>query len=319
MEMADLNDIRVFTVVGQQDTLTSAAAKLKLPTSTVSRSLTRLEKSLDMLLIQRSSRGLVLTDFGKEYLQICRRALRTLHEGSETLAGRGNGQATHQSRLPGHDGPPDLCAFSKGVAGSYPELRLQIEPYTPAVEQEFREDIDVVFKVRTPRDSIRRMRNYPSTKRGLFASADYLRKFGMPSRPEELAAHACIGSGTWKLNRGASSIAPDIQYKVVTNDPTVLLELTLKHCGIALLPLYMARWPETDKKLIPVLPRWSFLPLTLCALFSGQSRLIPKVQVLLDFLGEYIGTTRDPRLHGADPRGLFADLRSATGSDKGNS
>ena len=320
MEMADLNDIRVFTVVGQQDTLTSAAAKLKLPTSTVSRSLTRLEKSLDMLLIQRSSRGLVLTDFGKEYLQICRRALRTLHEGSETLAGRRERPSgLIKVACPVTMAHLIFAPLVKELLDRYPELRLQIEPYTPAVEQEFREDIDVVFKVRTPRDSIRRMRNYPSTKRGLFASADYLRKFGMPSRPEELAAHACIGSGTWKLNRGASSIAPDIQYKVVTNDPTVLLELTLKHCGIALLPLYMARWPETDKKLIPVLPRWSFLPLTLCALFSGQSRLIPKVQVLLDFLGEYIGTTRDPRLHGADPRGLFADLRSATGSDKGNS
>jgi len=58
MDVPDLNDIRIFTVVGQQGTLTSAAGKLRLPTSTVSRALTRLEKSLDVLLIRRSSRGL---------------------------------------------------------------------------------------------------------------------------------------------------------------------------------------------------------------------------------------------------------------------
>jgi LysR family transcriptional activator of dmlA len=72
----------------------------------------------------------------------------------------------------------------------------------------------------------------------------------------------------------------------------------------------MSRWPETDGRLVPVLPRWSCEPVTLCALFSGQSRLTPKVQVLLDFLAEYIGTARDPRLHGVDPKGLFIDLHA---------
>jgi len=62
-------------------------------------------------------------------------------------------------------------------------------------------------------------------------------------------------------------------------------------------------------KLVPVLPRWTAQPVTLCALFSGQSRLTPKVHVLLDFLGEYIGTPRDPRLRGADAKGLFMNPR----------
>ena len=196
----------------------------------------------------------------------------------------------------------------KELLERYPQLRLQIESYTPVPDQEWREDIDVVFKVRAPRDSTRRMRNYPSTKRGLFASAQYVATFGMPSRPEELLAHTCIGSGTWRLTRGETTITPNIQFQVILNDPTILLELTLKHCGIALLPLYMGRWPETGSQLVPVLPRWNCDPVTLCALFSGQSRLTPKLQVLLDFLGEYIGTSRDPRLRGVDAKGLFATL-----------
>jgi DNA-binding transcriptional LysR family regulator len=191
----------------------------------------------------------------------------------------------------------------------YPQLRLQIESYTPAVDQEFREDIDVVFKVRTPRDSIRRLRNYPSTKRGLFASAQYIEKFGMPSRPEELLTHTCIGSGPWQLSRGDATVTPSVQSQIILNDPSVLLDLTLRNRGIALLPLYMGRWPETANKLIPVLPRWTTQPVTLCALFSGQSRLTPKVHVLLDFLGQYIGTPRDPRLRGVDVKGLFTNPR----------
>ena len=305
---ADLNDIRIFTVVGQESTLSSAAVKLKLPTSTVSRALTRLEKNLGALLIRRSSRGHVLTDAGREYLQVCRRALRTLDEGSELLsAQRERPSGLIKVACPVTMTQLILAPLLTELQERYPLLRLQIESYTPAPDQEFREDIDVVFKVRAPRDSIRRMRNYPGTRRGLFASAQYIQKFGTPGRPDDLLAHTCIGSGPWQLSRGETTVTPNIQSRVILNDPSVLLDLTLRHRGIALLPLYMGRWPETTSKLIPVLPRWNLQPVTLCALFSGQSRLTPKLQVLLDFLGEYIGTPRDPRLRGVDAKGLFTD------------
>ncbi|AXC11956.1 Transcriptional regulator, LysR family [Acidisarcina polymorpha] len=310
MDPVDLNDIRIFTVVGQESTLSSAAGKLKLPTSTVSRSVTRLEKDLGALLVRRSSRGHALTDSGKEYLQVCRRALRTLDEGGEMLAiQRERPSGLIKVACPVTMTHLIFAPLLTELQERYPHLRLQIESYTPSADQEFREEIDVVFKVRAPRDSIRRMRNYPSTRRGLFASARYIETFGMPSRPEELTAHTCIGSGPWQLSRGDTTVTPNIQSPVILNDPTVLLDLTLRHHGIALLPLYMGRWPETGNNLIPVLPRWSLEPVTLCALFSGQSRLIPKLQVLLDFLGEYIGTPRDPRLRGADVKGLFTNPR----------
>ena len=85
---SDLNDVRTFVAVAQAGTLTAAAKELQLPTSTVSRALTRLEKHLGVLLVQRSPRGLVLTDSGKDYLQSCRRALQTLRHGRELLEDR---------------------------------------------------------------------------------------------------------------------------------------------------------------------------------------------------------------------------------------
>jgi DNA-binding transcriptional LysR family regulator len=68
MNDLDLNDVRTFVAVAQAGTLTAAAKEMRLPTSTVSRALTRLEKYLGVLLVQRSPRGLVLTDSGKDYL-----------------------------------------------------------------------------------------------------------------------------------------------------------------------------------------------------------------------------------------------------------
>lgn len=73
----------------------------------------------------------------------------------------------------------------------------------------------------------------------------------------------------------------------------------------------MGRRKGLHNRLIPVLPQWSPEPITLCALFSGPSRLTPKVQVLLDFLGEYIGTDQDPRLQQMPAKGLFTNVNLA--------
>src|SRR5580698_1480905 len=308
MDLPDLNDIRTFVAAGREGTLTAAASELNVPPSTVSRGLTRLEKHLDVLLVRRSPRGLLLTDFGKEYLLTCKRAMRTLWDGSEMMEKR-------RERPHGLLKVACPITMARSIFGPllkefldrYPDLRIEIEPYASGWDQEPREDVDVFFKVRAPRDSVRRVRPYPGTKRGLFASPDYVKSRSNPAAPDDLVAHTCIGSGTWKLSRGSKVAAPNISFRVVVSDPVVHLDLALSGLGIAILPLYMAKRPDTRSKLMPILPLWNPEPITLCALFSGPARLTPKVQVLLDFLGDYIGTNKDPRLQQMPAKGFFTD------------
>ena len=80
----DLNDIRTFVAVTQAGTLSEAARDLGLPTSTVSRAITRLESALGLLLFS-AARGFLLTDAGTEYLFSCKRALRALRDGGELM------------------------------------------------------------------------------------------------------------------------------------------------------------------------------------------------------------------------------------------
>ncbi|MEO6911729.1 MAG: LysR family transcriptional regulator [Edaphobacter sp.] len=305
----DLNDIRTFVAAAEAGTLSAAARQLQVPVSTVSRSLTRLEKHLGVLLVRRSSRGLALTDSGREYLQPCRRALRTLKDGSDLL-GHQRSQPRGLLRIacPITMARDLLAPLLKEFLRRFPELRVEIEPYASGWDQEPREDVDVFFKLRAPKDSLRRVRPYPGTARGIFASTKYVQAFGSPATPAELAAHRCIGSGVWKLSRGKSEAAPNLSFCVVTSDPYVHLSLAVQGVGICILPLWMATRPEVRNQLAPILPQWKPEPITLCALFSGQSRLTPKVQVLLDFLAEYIGTDRDPRLRQRGSKGYFTGL-----------
>ncbi len=249
-----------------------------------------------------------MTDLGKEYLQTCRRALRTLKDGSKLLESRRERPSgLIRVACPITMARSIFAPLLKEFLERYPDLRVEIESYASGWDQEPREDVDVFFKVRAPKDSIRRVRPYPGTKRGLFASPDYIAERGNPAVPDELVSQTCIGSGIWKLSRGSKVAAPNIVFKVVVSDPVVHLDLALSGLGIAILPLYMAKRLDVRNRLMPVLPLWSPEPITLCALFFGPARLTPKVQVLLDFLGEYIGTNRDPRLHEVPAKGLFTD------------
>jgi LysR family transcriptional activator of dmlA len=306
----DLNDVRTFVAVAQAGTLTAAAKELQLPTSTVSRALTRLEKHLGLLLVLRSSRGLVLTDCGRDYLQSCRRALQSLRQGRDLLEERRSSPSGIIKVVCPVTMARDLLApLLKEFLGRYPDLRIVIESYANNYDQEPREDVDVFFKLLAPRDSLRRVRAYPGTARGLFASPGYIQASGRPTSPESLVTHNCIGFQPWKLSRGRRIVTPNVLFRVVSNDPTVALKLALSGFGVAILPLWMARRPEIRKALRPVLSQWTPEPITLCALFSGPSRLTPKVRALLDFLDEYIGTDRDPRLNGAVAKDCFTDRR----------
>jgi len=308
MNELDLNDIRTFVTIAQAGTLTAAAKEMELPASTVSRALTRLEKHLDVLLMQRGPRGLILTDLGKDYLQSCRRALGAIRDGNELLEGRRSSpNGLIKVVCPVTVARDVLAPTLKEFLGRYPDLRIELELYSAGWDQEPREDVDVFFKLRAPKDSLRRVRQYPGTIRGLFASPGYIQASGSPVTPDDLTAHKCIGSGPWKLSQGKKTITPNILFRVISSDPTVALKLAISEFGIAILPLWMAKDADVRNSLIPILPQWTPEPITLCALFSGPARLTPKVQALLDFLDEYLGTDRDPRLKQGSAKGYFTD------------
>jgi DNA-binding transcriptional LysR family regulator len=212
-----------------------------------------------------------------------------------------------------------LAPLIKDFISRFPALRIEIEPYSSRFyeEPEPREDIDVFFKLLTPKDSLKRVRPYPGIIRGLFASPSYICEAGAPVNPTELSEHRCAGWGVWKLiNSRKKEVTPQIRFHVLSSDyPGVNLRFALDGLGITLLPLYIAKHPDNVKRLVPVLPLWEPEPLQVCALFAGSSRLTPKIRALLDFLDEYIGTDRDPRVRGYPTKDFFTDgTRTASAS-----
>lgn len=305
------NDVVVFVAAAEAGTLSGAAKELGVPTSTVSRSLTRLEQSLQMLLINRSSKGFALTDAGTEYLESCRHALRALSDGSEALdRHRLNPTGVIRIACPGTMIRHLLTPMMGGLINAFPNLKIDLQDYIPTHVPLPRLDVDIIFMVTTPNDSSRMIRSYPAAKRGLFASKEYLRECGHPKSPLELVNHRCIGINRWELTNDQTTMIPPVVFHLTTGDPVVSRQLALDGVGIVVLPLWMAKAPALRDVLVQVLPDWAPSPIPLFALYWSPNALTPKIKKVLDLLSEFIGTDKDPRLDRTKASECFITSRS---------
>src|SRR6267142_6168907 len=82
----DLNRVATFIRVVEAGTFTAAAKNLELPTSSVSRSVAKLEQDLGIVLLERTTRHIALTDAGRAYYERAREAVAGLDEAT-VLAG----------------------------------------------------------------------------------------------------------------------------------------------------------------------------------------------------------------------------------------
>ena len=309
-----LEDLRAYVEAARLGTLSSAGDELAVPASTISRAITRLEAHTGLLLMQRNTSGLTLTDAGREYAATCQTALGFLREGDHALD-RHRSQPAGNLRV--------LCPyiFARDVLSpvlprftkEQPALVLDIALYASRWDQEPKTNTDITFKVVTPKDSTRRAQRFPAARVGLFASRDYVERKGLPSRPADLAGHQCVGTSPvpevkWFLIKDTQAVSQTVSCSVRSVEPELRLQLVLAGQGITPLPLWLALRPEHEKVLVQVLPKWRMEPTTLSALYYGSAKLSPKVKLFLDFVTEFVGTARDPRLRGAPYQRCFIPL-----------
>ena len=271
----DLNDVRLFTAAAHTGSFSAAAKELSIPVSTVSRSLTRLEKHLGLLLVQRGPSGLHLTDAGREYLDSCEQAMQSIKDGGDFLdRHRASPSGLIRIACPTTFGSAAIAPLIGQLTAEHPELRIHVEPYVSEYGEEPDTDVDVHFKMFPPRDSMRRVRTFPPSKRGLYASRDYISRAGEPMDPQQLAGHRCIGSTSdpeavqWHLTKGDNSVVVNHStFHVTTPDPLIHRQLALDSVGIAPLSLWLAKDVSVRDRLVQVLPEWSPSSVPLYALF----------------------------------------------------
>lgn len=298
MPMTDLNELQYFSLVAQLRSFTLAAERLKVPKSSVSRAISRLEQRLDVQLIQRTTRKVQLTEAGRLYLTHCKRAIEEAELGEIAI---GAMMATPKGtlRIGTHIGfarfvlQPLLNEFLL----LYPEVNVHID-LLQTKERQSDEGLDLVVRTGPLEDSGWLVNPLMQVRFGLYASPALLRRYGRPESPADLRQYPCIvsncspldlpdGSGKWCLQREREIREVQVTARVAVPDPSMHHQLALAGVGIAMLGQAEVVQDLKERRLVRLLPDWEPDAIPLYALHPSRLAASPKVRALLEFLERY--------------------------------
>jgi DNA-binding transcriptional LysR family regulator len=286
----DLNLVAVFMRVVETGGFTTAAAALHLPKSSVSRAVMRLEESLGVRLLQRTTRRLTLTDAGQRYLADVRGPLGRIVEASGEVADMGQaprGLVRVSTAPPVGDNL--LCGLFADFTRQNPGIRVELVVASRRVNL-VEENIDLAIRAGRLDDSSLVARKVAVGDIGIYAAPSYLEERGTPRQLASLAGHDAViysrgGSSTsWRLHgpRGVERI--DVESRLVADDLGTVRLLAIAGGGVALLPEMLAQVDVERRALVRVLPSYGIRGEPV-HLVSVPLRHVPlRVKLLRDFL-----------------------------------
>ena len=148
--------IRIFVKVVQQSSFSRAAEILKVPKSTVSKAITRLEYETGAKLLLRTTRSLTLTAVGRAFYETCMGPIQTLEEAQKSL----NGNESILTGLVRVTAPEDLgieiIAPTIGeLSRKHPLLNFELN-YTDDIVDLIKEGFDIAIRIgKLPESSLK--------------------------------------------------------------------------------------------------------------------------------------------------------------------
>jgi DNA-binding transcriptional LysR family regulator len=178
--MDRLEAMSVFAAIVDGGSLSAAGRRLQLPLATVSRKLADLEAHLKTRLITRSTRKLVLTDAGRDYLAACRQILEQVEEAERTVSGA---YANVKGRLV--VAAPIVFGQLHGVpvAAAFLELHPEVDIELRLGDRNvhlIEEHVDAALRIGPLPDSNLVATQLGAIRRVVCASPAYLARFGIP-------------------------------------------------------------------------------------------------------------------------------------------
>lgn len=265
----------------------------------IGQSVRRLERTLGLTLLHRTTRRMQLTVEGRAVLERARALVTQLGELAH-VASESRGLAAGPLRVSAPSGvarrhlPPLLAAF----AIIHPEVSITLDA-SDALRDLVEDGIDVAFRVMRPRDGAIVARPISRLEAVTVASPSYLARRGVPKQPSELASHDTIGyrhptSGAIEpatFRMGGRDRKLTLSPRVVVNDVDTGCALAVAGAGIAQPPSDYAAEHVAAGRLVPLLTAFVATPWTLYLCY--RSRHVPaRVRIFIDFALHQLGRDR---------------------------
>lgn len=302
--MDKLTQMAVFARVVEANGFSAAAERLQLSKSAVSKQVARLEATLGVRLLNRSTRRISLTEAGAAVYEHCARVVAEA-EAAQQVASQLHAipRGTLRIAVPTAFGHLHVAPGIPAFVQRYPELSVEIDMTERAVDLA-EEGHDLAIRIRDEPAPTHIARRLAPLCWALCATPRYFALHPLPATPAALAGHNCLhyavrgDEEAWHFVAAASqsdagAIEVPVKGNFRVNNSEAIRAAVLQHHGIALLPSFVV-WQDLQAgRLQRILPGW--LPRTrfsshIHASYLPGRYVSPKIRAFIDFYLERIGS-----------------------------
>lgn len=297
--MLDWDKLRIFYTVAHANSFTHAGETLHLSQSAVSRQISALEESLSVVLFHRHARGLLLTEQGEILLQTVREVYGRLAAVEDAVReSKDRPKGPLKITTPVTFGTTWLTPRINEFIELYPEIDVTMTVDDRELDLSMREaDVAIRPYASTQPDLIQRQ--LVVFHHSVYASHEYLQKFGVPQKPEDLHEHRLIGFSeegrlpfshvNWLLQAGIEEGQPRHKPAFRVNSLMAMLRAVESSVGIGAFPDYMLEGLPNVTQILPELPR----PTTdVYFVYPTELRHSKRVTVFRDFILRKLSESR---------------------------
>lgn len=292
MKIKNLQDLDLFVRTADYGGLSAAARALNLSPAVASAALKRLESELNVSLFVRTTRSMRLTAEGETLLARARPLLEGLQDAEDEIcAGLATLHGTLQISLPSDLGRNVMLPWLDEFQCRYPNILMRVH-LADRIADMYREPVDVAIRYGQPRDSgLIAMPLLHENRRVLCAAPAYVKKYGTPATPEELAEHNCLCimlsdalHDTWHFWKGKKETRINVRGNRFSDDSDAVRRWAVAGRGI----VYRSRIDMTADllagRLRVLCPEWTGELAPIYMVCADRRYLSPTIRLLKEFL-----------------------------------
>ncbi len=266
MRREDLADLTIFMAVAEEGSFTGAARKLGLSQSALSHTIRRLETSLGLRLLTRTTRSVAPTEAGEKLLDTLRPAIEDIESKVTSLSQlRERPAGIIRITAAEHAATTLLWPVINQLVREHPDIKVELD-----VESRFtdivagRYDAGVRLGEALEKDMVA-VRVSPPMRMIAVGAPDYFAEHGKPLVPQELAQHRCInlritssgGVYAWEFEKDGRELRIKVDGQLTLNRTALILAAAAGGQGIAFIMEDLARPLLDEGLLVTVLEDWS--------------------------------------------------------------
>lgn len=289
----DWDRLKTFYRIAQYGSFTNASTGMHLSQPALSRQIMSLEDSMGIRLFYRESRGLTLTEEGKEWFDAVGEIYKKIEEKNIEVNQRRKDPEGYL-RVTATIGfvSSYLSRVLKGFLDKYPKIRLSVAAINFTPDLKLRES-DILIHPYIEDESGLIQHELCTFHEKLYASPKYLQEFGTPQKPEDLDRHRLLISGDypnpfadseyWHLMLGREKGNAREPYLSISTS-IGLFNAARSSIGIVSLPKEHPDLKTSD--LVPVLPSIDGPAVKAYIVYLKHFKGMKRIELFCDYLKE---------------------------------